>query len=283
MTTPPRTLKDIPGWFRWADQELFKYFLSAGAPEEPGDLVELGVYMGKSAVLMGGCLRAGERFVVCDLFESEAADEANLQENSASYSSLSRRAFEDNYRALCGDLPEIVHGPSSTIVDHVPAASARFVHVDASHLYEHVAVDVDSAEMMLRKDGIVVFDDYRSEHTPGVAAAVWGAVQEGRLKPICVSPSKLYGAFGDPEGPRQRLQEWLVSFGRLRWQEQRIHGMDVLRVWPPKPPAAVADPEVAKQLRQVNRKLGRIEAALGIPGGAGRASLRSRVARIVRR
>jgi predicted O-methyltransferase YrrM len=55
MPAPTAAALDrIPGWFWPADQRLFAWFLSAGTP---GDLLELGTYLGKSAVLIGGHLR----------------------------------------------------------------------------------------------------------------------------------------------------------------------------------------------------------------------------------
>ncbi|HYP44617.1 MAG TPA: class I SAM-dependent methyltransferase [Propionibacteriaceae bacterium] len=261
---PVRTMNDIPGWFTWTDQQLFRYFLHNAAPELPGDLVELGTYMGKSAVLIGEYRRPDERFVVCDLFNDES-DLANNIENTRSYRSLTREAFEANYQAVRGELPEVVQGLSSTITEHVAPASVRFMHVDASHLYEHVVIDIASATSLLTSDGIVVFDDIQSRHTPGVAAAVWSAVVDGRLKPICMTPSKLYATLGDPTPIRSGFQDWLIKFGRLMWETQEIAGLEIIRLWPPppaKPAAPAANPDFEDALRRINRRLTRIEQQL---------------------
>ncbi len=50
---------------------------------------------------------------------------------------------------------------------------------------------------LLAPEGVVVFDDYRAEHTPGVAAAVWQRLDKG-LSPFALSPVKMYATFGDP-------------------------------------------------------------------------------------
>lgn len=68
--TLPGELKDVPGWFPPLDQVLFTWFLEK--QQLAGDLLELGVYMGKSAILLGHHLRPGEAFTVCDLFGGEA-------------------------------------------------------------------------------------------------------------------------------------------------------------------------------------------------------------------
>ena len=67
---------------------LFSRLLEAQT-DVPGDLVELGAYLGKSAVIIGSHLREGERFVVVDLFGAEAvlgdsrADRENRRELNA--------------------------------------------------------------------------------------------------------------------------------------------------------------------------------------------------------
>ena len=71
----PATLEDVPGWFPVADHRLFCWLLEHQQEQEiSGDVLEVGVYLGRSAIVLGRHLRAGETFTVCDLFESEAPD-----------------------------------------------------------------------------------------------------------------------------------------------------------------------------------------------------------------
>ena len=91
-------LDDIPGWFDVEDAWLFHWTLSWQERTMPrGDLAELGVYLGRSAVLIGLHRRPDETFTVCDLFELDAASRANMAESAAAYSELSRRQFLTNY------------------------------------------------------------------------------------------------------------------------------------------------------------------------------------------
>lgn len=201
--TYPGALQDVPGWFPALDQVLFSWFLER--QEEPGDLLELGAYMGKSAILAARYLRDGETFTVCDLFGGEAPDGANRAETSKSYASLTRQAFERNYLSFHDTLPRVLEGPSSVVPGEVAKDSCRFVHIDASHLYEHVRDDIGAAREILLPGGIVVLDDFRSEHTPGVSVAVWEAVLNRGLRPICLSTQKLYGTWDDPEPVQEEL------------------------------------------------------------------------------
>ncbi len=226
-----KPVKDIPGWFPWLDQRLFAHFLSEDAVVPRGDLVELGTYMGKSAALIGQFLNPGETFTVLDLFGATPGDEPNAVENARSYSRLTRDRFEQYYLSVHDELPVIVQDYSSAIVDHVKPGTARFVHVDASHLYEHVAVDVGSARRIMLPDGVVVFDDFRSWHTPGVAAGVWEAVIDRGLRPIATSLQKFYGTFGDPAPHQDRLIGWVRSHPRHRFETVEIAGHPLVRVW----------------------------------------------------
>ncbi|GAA3648239.1 hypothetical protein GCM10022224_008720 [Nonomuraea antimicrobica] len=260
MLAPDLTaaLERIPGWFWPTDQRLFEWFLSEG--DNRGDVLELGTYLGKSAVLIGTRVRQSETFTVCDLFESDAPDAHNDAETTRSYSTLTRDRFEQNYLSVHETLPEIVHGPTSIILDHVGADTCRFVHVDASHLYTHVKGDVLAARTVLKEDGVVAFDDYRSEHTPGVALAVWEAVAGHGLAPICVSTQKLYATWGDPSPVQERLLDWLASRPDL-WHTTDVLGERILvRINQRKKPKPAASPasdleRLATELRQTTAEL----------------------------
>ncbi|UQT58222.1 class I SAM-dependent methyltransferase [Streptomyces durmitorensis] len=226
----PGRLSDVKGWFHPVDQVLFDWILSRQLERsQRGDLLELGAYLGKSAIFMGAYLRAEETFTVCDLFDSPAPDEANSAEMGRSYATLTRRAFEANYRSFHDGLPQIVQEPSSGITAHVAADSCRFVHIDASHLYEHVHADIAAAREVLGQDGIVVLDDFRAEHCPGVAAATWGAVASG-LKPLCITATKFYGTWGDYDAIHADLAAFLKGRDDMWHGAEEVAGFPMIRI-----------------------------------------------------
>jgi hypothetical protein len=256
----PTAFGEVKGWFAAYDQVLFDWFLTRqnSDAEQRGDLLELGAFLGKSAIFLGRYLREGEEFTVCDLFDSPAPDDENLAEMRGSYPTLTRRGFETNYLAFHPGLPTVIQAPTSVVADRVRPASCRFVHVDASHLYEHVAQDIAASRVLTAPDAVVVFDDYRAAHCPGVAAAVWAAVARGELRPICVSASKLYATWGDPAPYQAALLTWLEGRSDL-W-----HGVDVIAgrpmvrigdegVIPPPPPRPLRAPAVAAATGAVRR------------------------------
>jgi hypothetical protein len=227
---------DIPGWFWWLDRRMFETALGVQSDSDPGTLVELGTYLGKSAVIIGNFVREQDRFVALDLFgrsdllNNSAEALANRSENQKSYKTLSRQQFEANYLALHPTLPEIVEAPSSEIVDHVKPGEARFIHIDASHLYGAVSLDALNARTLLRPGGVVVFDDWRAEHTPGVSAAVWESVFCNGLIPVALTSRKFYGVFTDPEPYRDAFAALVRGDNRLWVEEQQIVGQPVLRI-----------------------------------------------------
>jgi hypothetical protein len=222
----PRSFREVRGWFYNTDIVLFDWLLSRQQRlGQRGDLLEMGAYLGKSAIMLRSYLREGETFTVCDLFGSEAPTESNEREMRGSYSTLTRRGFEANFLSFHDELPRLLHAPTSVVPGEVAPGSCRFVHVDASHLYEHVRPDIAAARGTLTGDGIVVLDDYRSSHTPGVACATWQAVLEDGLRPVCVSAQKFYGTWGDPADVQRELHDALRKRGDcwLQWQDVAGH------------------------------------------------------------
>jgi hypothetical protein len=204
--------------------------------QTPGPLVELGAYLGRSAVIIGDHVRPGERFVVIDLFGSDAdlgessEATANRAENRYSYATLTRQEFERNYLALHDELPEVVQAVSSVVTDYVEPGTVRFLHIDASHLYPQVAQDIRSARTVLQPEGVVVLDDYTNPNTPGVAGAVWEGVANHGLVPFAVTQHKMFGTWGDPAKYLDTVRAFVAGEDRIGCSEQHVMGHTVLRL-----------------------------------------------------
>jgi predicted O-methyltransferase YrrM len=209
----------LPGWFSPLDFDLFDWFLSQ--QREPGDLLEIGTFKGQSAVPIGSHRRAGERFTVCDIFER------------SDYDGLTRREFETNYLRFHSTLPDVVDDSSLNIRDHVKPHSCRFIHIDGSHLYEFIKSDIEAALDLADPQAVIVLDDYRTMHTPGVAAAAWAAVIEGRLFPVCLSEVKLYATVR-PTDLADGLAEWFESTDCLHGT-QEVLGKKLVWAFPSPP------------------------------------------------
>ncbi len=220
-------LDTIVGALYAPDRDLFRVLLSSTA-RTGGDLAELGVLEGQSAVLIGESQQVGETFTVIDLFDDVGVD-ANDPEN---YPGLTRSAFEANYLRYFATLPVVVQDFSDRIVDVAKHGSHRFVHIDASHQHHHVVGDIEAARILLQPDGIVVLDDIRQPHTPGVAAAAWGAVARDGLIPFAISPHKLYATWGRTDDHRSTVLAWLEGNADWTHETQSIDGRPLIRIFP---------------------------------------------------
>jgi len=149
----------VPGWFDRLDAFLFAAVDDAHrAAGVTGDLMEIGTYLGRCAVLLGYLQRPGERLVVCDLFDGHPVNEENEAERDRFYTDLTRQAFEANFRRFHSRLPdEVVSGPSSQLHERATELehSFRIIHIDGSHEYDAVQSDIRLSRQLLAEGGVV--------------------------------------------------------------------------------------------------------------------------------
>lgn len=189
----------VAGWFTEKDARIFDAIdvaqRNAGIT---GDLLEIGCYQGTSAILIGYMQQPGERLVICDLFDGETESEEDTAERAKYYTpGFNRQMFESNYLRFHESLPEILAQPSSQLHHSTLGRTFRFIHIDGSHAYEQVRLDLLLAKQLLVPGGVVAFDDLLSPHTPGVTAAVWEGVANDELVPM-FQTVKFYGTWGVP-------------------------------------------------------------------------------------
>ena len=82
-------------------------------------------------------------------------------------------------------------------------------------------------------EAVIVLDDYRSMHTPGVAAAAWAAVVEDRLFPVCLSEIKLYATV-QPTDLADQLAAWFDTT-HYTHGTQEVLGKKLVWAFPPPP------------------------------------------------
>lgn len=222
----------IPGWLSPVDALLIQMAdASQRAVGVGGDLLEIGTYFGRTAVLLGSLLRADEELYVCDLFETEPADGANAFESRAHYPDLTRRAFEENYLLSHGRLPQILQCSSTLLGDLDLGRRFRIVHVDGCHQYGVVKSDLANTHSMTREGGVVVVDDFRNPGLPGVTAAVWEAILVDDLRPLCLTASKMYATWDHSSSAMsRRFLQAVAGDQRLRTQEHVLFDAPILSV-----------------------------------------------------
>jgi Methyltransferase domain len=177
--------KEIEGWFY--DHDLITFWLIDFIQKEAGwrgDLCELGVYLGKSAVALGAMARPDECLFCFDLFHEapQHVTEANINRFCPD---LGDRlvCIKKNLMALQAPPPE------------VGSNSLRFLHLDAVHDHPSVLNDLRNFSPLLTREAVIVLDDCFDPEWPGVptAMAEFCLSDMGRhIRPFAASKSKMY-------------------------------------------------------------------------------------------
>ncbi len=246
----------VAGWFGPTDVRAFRAIDELhGTTGTSGDILEIGALAGRSAILLGSLLRGGETLVVNDLWD-------DLPFEPGAWDCIDRPAsqvaFELNYLRFHAHLPRLVVGSSTTALDGaVGDSTCRFVHVDGSHERSIVTIDVATARRTCRPGGIMVFDDHMNPRHPDVAAAVWGAVDRGELRPVVVTTSKLYAVHPSTELALDALASSAIDLG-LAVAPRKCCGHDALRFeLPAHRGSAWIPPALKPTLRSVRRAVRR--------------------------
>jgi hypothetical protein len=200
----------VPGWFLDIDAQLF---VGVNALQTArgirGNVLEIGTYYGKSAILLGYCLQPGERLVISDIFEqTDSLTAEGMAEHETYHATLRQKEFERHYRRFHSCLPDLIVGSSLQLDRAGLARQFRLVHVDGGHEYEVVKEDMLTTQALLGPGGIVIFDDWSQPHCPGVAMALWESYQPTNLIPLGFTDSKLYATW-DPIVTADHLDKWV--------------------------------------------------------------------------
>lgn len=188
-----RASNAIEGWFSDQDKYIFRLLLQEqNLHDASGNLLEIGCFQGKSTIVIGEYQRDYEEFYVCDSF-GPTNNLENNQEIQSSYPSLSRRRFEDNYLLFHSKLPRIIQEDSLKLEKILFGKKFRFIHIDGSHLYHYVKKDLSFALQNSDLElGIIALDDFRAQHTLGVAKALWESILGRECSPLIFTASKVY-------------------------------------------------------------------------------------------
>ena len=193
-----------------------------------GNLFEIGVHHGKTAIFLARMRRDGELLGVCDVFEQQELNRDRSGEGS-------RELFENNMRAFGGPA-RVFAKPSSELTADDTTTNCRFFHIDGGHRPEDVMTDLDTASRALHADGIVAVDDLFNPSWPGVSEGVYRflAARPEVFAPILIGGNKVFfarpearyalddlGSFVDTRAFRFEPKEWLgrhvMTAVRVSW------------------------------------------------------------------
>ncbi|BAK34880.1 hypothetical protein MLP_18660 [Microlunatus phosphovorus NM-1] len=230
-------IDEVPGWLHALDAHLL--IRAASELERAGvrgDVLEIGVYRGRTALLLGFLPAGGERLVLCDVFDSDGpVGPYNAADNARWYDRPRAQEFLERFRRVHGSEPLLHVVPSSDLGALVPAGSVRLLHLDGAHDYPTVAEDLRLCIRLLVAGGVLVVDDYLKPHLPGVGAATWELLAgTPELEIIGLTDDKIYLAFrsGRAESLREALAAEVCVQEGWRVDRHWIHGVEIPRLIP---------------------------------------------------
>jgi hypothetical protein len=180
----------IAGWFSPDALFLFMAYNQLIAEADlAGDVLEIGVHHGLSAIGTAALRGPGARFVAVDLFDE-------LQEQNVSGSGLGNRArFMENMSRFHGDLGFVtaIAAASSTIDPKTLGRTFSFCHIDGGHAAAEAFADLCLSEAIVTPGGLVALDDYFNPAFPGVgeAGVRYHLERPGRFRPIAIGFNKV--------------------------------------------------------------------------------------------
>jgi len=214
-----RKARSVSGWFSDEAAELFALIDTVQRQEQiNGDLFEIGVHHGKSAITLAHTARPDERLGVCDIFGAQDA-------NVSSSGSGDRQIFDatmathapgfdrlDVYEKLSSDLsPEEIGGPF------------RFFHVDGGHLAEEAYGDLELASRVAAPGGVIALDDPFRPDWPGVTEGLLRFLEaHPGWEAFCVGFNKLLLARSEERGPYDRSLGTAAMWQRFSAKQYEI-------------------------------------------------------------
>lgn len=180
----------IQGFFTFDAALLFMaYNQLIKAQGIEGNVLEIGVHHGLSAIAIGALARPGGRFVAVDLFDE-------LQDHNDSRSGAgNREAFLRNMQSFFESLDflQVVSAHSNTLNPKDLGATFTFCHVDGGHSPEETYRDLDLCSRILIPGGLLALDDYFNPSFPGVCegAVRFHLEKSGVLKPVAIGFNKV--------------------------------------------------------------------------------------------
>jgi predicted O-methyltransferase YrrM len=171
---------NVPGWFYPESIAIWDTLLSyQEASHIAGNLLEIGVYQGKSAAMAVLHRRGEETCVLVDPLPLHG---------------VRQRIEQALPEAKCQYIQEM----SQYLVRHAfvreAARDFRWIHIDGEHSAQAVQNDLSIAETLLSERGIVVIDDFFSPFYPQITQAVFRFIDAnpGRLNLVLCGYNKGY-------------------------------------------------------------------------------------------
>lgn len=176
--------RSVEGWFFPVDAYLFGLIDEVQRREAiRGNLFEIGVHHGKTAIFLARCRRDPELLGVCDVFGQQELNRDRSGEGS----------LEVFLRNMETHPVRVFAKESARLTAEDTTTECRFVHVDGGHRAEDVVNDLLVAERALLRDGVVALDDAFNPNWPGVSEGFYRFVAQhpDTFAPLLIGGNKV--------------------------------------------------------------------------------------------
>ncbi len=153
----------------------------------PGNILEVGVYKGGTLIALAEALREicpEYKVYGIDTFIGHPYSDGYSVYPKGKYADLSKEDLE-KYIISKGLDDHIVlySGKVEEILDSLKLENISFAHIDCD-LYLPVKYCAQNVPSIMKKHGVIYFDDYGHEHCPGATKAIEEVFDVHRIHPI---------------------------------------------------------------------------------------------------
>jgi hypothetical protein len=183
----------VEGWFFPVDAYAFGMIDEIQKQEGiTGNLFEVGVHHGKTAIFLARSAVPAEVVGVCDVFESQEPFLGNMR----------------SHTTLPPERLAIFAKRSAALTMDETTSSVRFFHIDGGNRPEDVFADLLTADRAVLPDGVVSVDDLFNPNWPGVGEGFYNfhTTHPGVFVPVFIGGNKVF--FTRPDAASRYERHW---------------------------------------------------------------------------
>ncbi len=156
--------KEVEGWFFPIDMLLFTLINEWHQRSSThGDIAEVGVYKGKSLILLSLLSAENESIYAMDIFEDGLL--------TATQSAVNRFVPEHKREQINYLVEDTANYNVNYLRENIQRP-LRLLHIDAGHEHHEVLHSLELLTPFVDNTGVVIMDDYQDREFPGVSSAV---------------------------------------------------------------------------------------------------------------
>lgn len=160
----------IPGWFKfeflYTLQELNEIHKKSNVK---GNLLEIGVYLGKSFIPLSFLLEEEESIIGVDCFDDQIFNTSNsgLPCSKSGVVENLKKVYLLEYKNIALKF-NLIRSDSKRLNPHIYLSFLnnklpyRIIYIDGGHDKETCSIDLRNAANIICKDGFIIIDDYKN-------------------------------------------------------------------------------------------------------------------------